>query len=287
MSEGSGILSYSKIMKKMKFLEEPAKWIVISLGGSLIVPGGIDTTFISEFKKVILRQVNLGKRFIIVCGGGKIARDYQKAYKRIIRNADDNVLDWIGINATRFNAEFMASIFGDMADQNIIINPNKKISTNKPIVFAGGWKPGCSTDNVAVQLASNAGATQIINLSDIDCVYDIDPKGKNGKKAKRIKNISWDNYLKIIPNERTPGQNSPFDPVASREAKRVGLEVAITNGHNLADFEAYLYPTGLDFMGTRINGILPLEFHTANQRFLGKHIFPPKVINIGMTKSLI
>lgn len=276
-----------RVVVKLKSLDfECSNWIVTSLGGSLIVPlGGIDTVFISEFKKVILRQITLGNRFIIVCGGGMIARDYQNAYKRIIRNADDNVLDWIGINATRFNAEFMASIFGDTADQNIIINPNKKISTNKPIVFAGGWKPGCSTDNVAVQLASNVGATQIINLSDIDCVYDTDPKGKNGRKAKKIKNISWYNYLKIIPNERTPGQNSPFDPVASREAQKRNIEVAITNGHKLADFEAYLYPTGSDFMGTRINGILPLEFHPATQGFLGKHIFPPQVINIGMTKT--
>lgn len=280
----SGSISVVVKVKSLDF--KYSNWIVISLGGSLIVPlGGIDTVFISEFKKVILRQITLGNRFIIVCGGGMIARDYQNGYKRIIRNVDDNVLDWIGINATRFNAEFMASIFEDMAYEGIISDPSEGIMTKKPIVFAGGWKPGCSTDNVAVHFAKNISATQIINLSDIDCVYDTDPKGKNGRKAKRIKNISWDNYLAIIPEKRTPGQKSPFDPVASREAKKIGLEVAITNGHNLADFEAYLYPTGSDFMGTRINGILPLEFHPATQGFLGKHIFPPQVINIEMTKT--
>lgn len=254
----------TRVVVKVKSLDfERANWIVISLGGSLIVPlGGIDTVFISEFKKVILRQITLGKRFVIVCGGGRTARDYQNAYKSI-RNTDDIVLDWIGINATRFNAEFITSIFGGVAYEGIINDPNKKIATRKPIVFAGGWKPRCSTDYVAVRLALNVGATQIINLSDIDCVYDTDPKGKNGEKAKRIKNISWNKYLEIIPEEFTSGGNYPFDPKASREAKKRGLEVAIINGHKLADFEEYLYPTGSDFMGTRINGILPLEFHTA------------------------
>lgn len=283
---GGSIRGVVKVKLKSLDFECP---IVISLGGALIVPDKINTTFIYEFKKFILQQVNLNRRFIIVCGGGKTARNYQNAYKMLVPIADNDTLDWIGINATRFNAEFIASIFGDMADQNIIIDPNKKIATRKPIVFAGGYKPGGSTDNVAVRLASKVGATQIVNLSDIDCVYDTDPKGENGKKAKRIKNISWNEYLKIIPEEFTAGGNYPFSPEASREAKRLGLEVAITNGYNLADFEAYLYPTatGSDFMGTRINGILPLEFHPANQRFLRKHILPPKVINIGMTKSLV
>lgn len=257
--------------------QEP-NWIVISLGGSLIVPDGINANFISEFKKVVVGQVNLGKRFIIVCGGGKIARDYQSTCKTI-SNADYDILDMIGIIATRLNAQLMAGIFfRNIADQRVIDNPDKKILTKYPVVFAGGWKPGCSTDNVAVHLALNVYATQIINLSDIDCVYDTDPKGRNGRKAKRIKNISWNDYLKIIPNERTPGQNSPFDPVASREAQKRNIEVAVMN--RLADFESYLYPTGSDFMGTRINGILPLEFHPSTQGFKGRHIFPPEVIRI-------
>ena len=58
-------------------------WTVISLGGSLIVPNEINTNFIYQFKEVTVKQMNLGKRFIIVCGGGRVARDYQNAYKII------------------------------------------------------------------------------------------------------------------------------------------------------------------------------------------------------------
>ncbi|MEK7157815.1 MAG: UMP kinase [Patescibacteria group bacterium] len=283
MGEDRGILLKNSpvIKKKMKSLMEPTEWIVISLGGSLIVPlGGIDTVFIHEFRGVIHSLVKKGMRFIIVCGGGQTARDYQDALKSIDPDITDIRLDWLGIGATELNAQLVASVFRDIADQNVITEPHKKIVTRVPIVFASGWRPECSTDYVAVILASNVGATQIINLSDIDCVYDTDPKGKNGKKAKRIKNISWSDYLRIIPKKFTAGQKSPFDPVASREAQKRGLEVAIMNGHNLADLESYLYPMGSDFMGTRINGILPLEFHPSTQGFKGKHIFPPIVIRI-------
>jgi len=49
------------------------KVVVISLGGSLIIPDKVDVNFLSNFKKVI--KNNLGKyKFIIVCGGGSIAR---------------------------------------------------------------------------------------------------------------------------------------------------------------------------------------------------------------------
>lgn len=261
---GGGKILVTVKKKSLRF--ERSNWIILSLGGSLIVPNDINKVFIYNFKDVILKQISYGRRFIIVCGGGKTARNYQNAYKMLVPIAHNDTLHWIGINATKLNAHLMASIFGDMADQRIINDPNKKIATRKPIVFAGGCKPKRSTDYVAVQLASNVGATQIVNLSDIDCVYDTDPNGENGKKAKRIKNISWDDYLAIIPEEFTAGGNYPFSPEASREAKKRGLEVAITNGYKLADFEAYLYPTGSDFMGTRINGILPLEFHPSNSK---------------------
>ena len=99
------------------------KTIVISLGGSIIVPERIDVPFLKKFKQIIMGLQ--ADRFVIICGGGKIARDYQEAAKAtaVIRTED---LDWIGIAATRLNAELVRSSFGDEAHEKVIHDPDEK-----------------------------------------------------------------------------------------------------------------------------------------------------------------
>ena len=49
--------------------------LVLSVGGSLVVPGGgIDAKFLKGFKKLIEAQVKKGWRFVIVVGGGGRSR---------------------------------------------------------------------------------------------------------------------------------------------------------------------------------------------------------------------
>ena len=59
----------------------------------------------------------------------------------------------------------------------------------------------------------NLNVKTIINMSNIDYVYDKDPK-KN-KDAKKIKNIFWRRYRKISGNKWEAGLNKPFDPIAA------------------------------------------------------------------------
>jgi uridylate kinase len=56
------------------------KVIVLSLGGSLIIPEKINVKYLKDFKKTILKNKN-NYKFIIVCGGGSIARKYISALK--------------------------------------------------------------------------------------------------------------------------------------------------------------------------------------------------------------
>jgi uridylate kinase len=98
-------------------------------------------------------------------------------------------------------------------------------------------------------MAKNLGATKLINLSDIDYVYDRDPR--KDKNAKPIERISWADFRKLIPSEWDPGIHSPFDPVAAKEAEALNLEVAIINGTHLDRFADYL--AGKPFTGTVIS----------------------------------
>ena len=222
--------------------------IIISLGGSLIVPEEIDVVFLKKLKELILRHVKQGKKFILITGGGKICRKYQKAAAEI-RQLDEEDLDWLGIHSTRLNAHLIRTIFRDTAYPKVVKNPTKKEEFKNPILVAAGWKPGCSTDYDAVLLAKTYNAKKLINLTNIDYVYDKDPQ--KFEDAKRIEKISWTDFRKIVGNEWDPGLNLPFDPVASKEAQNLNLEVAIMNGSDLENFEDYI--EGKDFKGTVIS----------------------------------
>ena len=161
--------------------------IVVSVGGSCIVPDQIDTDFLKRFKALILDKVEKGFTFSIIAGGGKTARRYQDAAQAVTPLSRKD-LDWIGIHATRLNAQLLRNIFVGYAHQQIIKNPTADISMDGSIVITivAGWKPGCSTDYDAVLVAKNLGATRLVNLSNIDYVYDSDPKkNPNAKKIKR------------------------------------------------------------------------------------------------------
>ncbi|MCX6752876.1 MAG: UMP kinase [Candidatus Nomurabacteria bacterium] len=221
--------------------------IIISLGGSLIVPNEIDIDFLTEFKKIILSQIEKGKKFIIITGGGKTARKYQSALKEI-SNPSLEHLDWLGIYSTRLNAEFLELFFTGIAEEIIITDPTLPVNFEKPLVIGAGWKPGWSTDYDAVLLAKSINAKRVINLSNIDFAYDKDPN--KYPDAKKLENISWSEYRELIPKEWNPGLSTPFDPIASGIAEDEGIEVAILNGKNIENLENCL--NNLEFIGTKI-----------------------------------
>ena len=221
---------------------------VLSLGGSLIVPDKIDYKFIKKFRELIVKKVKNGNKFIIVCGGGGLNRKYNEAAKKVRKLSNDE-LDWVGIYATRYNAQFIKILFGDLAHNEININPHKKTRTKKPIIIGAAYIPGWSTDYDAVYLAKTYGAKKVVNLSNIDYAYDKDPR--KYKSAVPIKNIDWKSFRKIVGNKWEPRMSKPFDPIASREAEKLNLEVVILNGKKLKNLENYL--NGKKFIGTTIS----------------------------------
>jgi uridylate kinase len=213
------------------------KLFVISLGGSLINPGEIDTAFLKNFRALIVAQVKKGNKFILIAGGGRPARDYIAALKSVTR-PDSNEMDWMGIAATRLNANFIRLMFGSLANGLVVEDPNKKVIFKEKILVAGGWMPGRSTDDDAVRLAKVYGAGTVINLSNIDYVYTKDPR--KFKDAKVIKTISWPNLRQIVGNKWDPGANKPFDPTAAKLAEKLKLKVIIANGKNLKNLKDIL-----------------------------------------------
>lgn len=221
--------------------------IVIALGGSIIHPAAINTKFVKYFRQFILDRVAEGKKFIIVTGGGSVAREYQKAASEIVELENEDK-DYLGIHATRLNAHFLRTIFFEHANPVVIDKRFKIRSLNFPVTIASGWKPGWSTDFVALRLANDFKIPEVIIAGSPSHVYDKDPKKFSG--AKPTDKISWKEYRKIIPAVWSPGAHSPVDPVGAKLADEMGLKAIIIRGTDLKNFASLL--AGKYFEGTII-----------------------------------
>jgi uridylate kinase len=225
---------------------------VMSIGGSLIVPGdGIDTQFLINLNDFIRKELakNKNRQFFLVAGGGHVARKYRDAGEEVLKHRliiDD--LDWLGVHATRLNAQLLRTIFRDIAHPYVIKHYEIIRKVTEPVVVAAGWKPGWSTDYDSVLLCEDYGIKEVINLSNVEKVYDKDPR--EHVSAKPIDNISWKDFRKIIGDKWTPGMHAPFDPIASQKAEELGVRVAVLSGHDFVNLKNYF--SGKKFVGTVI-----------------------------------
>lgn len=226
--------------------------IVMSIGGSLIVPNeGIDKKFLSELNDFVRLELakNKNRQFFLVSGGGSTTRQYQEAAMNVVRhNLKDEDVDWLGIHATRLNAQLLRTIFRDLAHPYLIKHYEIIRKVTEPVVIAAGWKPGWSTDFDAVLLCEDYGISEVINLSNIEKVFDKDPK--KFKDAKPIDKISWKEFKKLVGSKWVPGMHAPFDPVAAQKAEEIGVRVVVMSGHNFKNVKNYI--DGKEFVGSVI-----------------------------------
>jgi uridylate kinase len=177
--------------------------IVISLGGSRIIPSKIDSKFLLDFKKNVSK---IDDKIAIVCGGGNTARLYQAGLREISVDSH-KTLDRAGILATKMNAFIVKKLFSDM--------PNVSIYS--------GTVPGHSTDYVACQVAIRNKVKFVINLSNVKYVYTADPK--SDKSAKKIKDLTYSRFEEIFGKRWVPGMKIPFDCKAAALCKKTGITV--------------------------------------------------------------
>lgn len=223
--------------------------VVLSLGGSLIVPNEIDLKFLQEFRKVI--QKNVGKfKFVIVCGGGSVARKYIKALKE--DNKKEYLQDLAGISVTRLNARLLSYLFGKDPEKGIPHDEKhvKTLLVKNEVVFCGGlrYSPDQTSDTTAVKLA-NYLKTDFINLTNVKGLYDKNPA--EFKDAKFIERTSINEFNKIVMSiPQKPGMHAPVDHSAMKIIKKHNIKTTIL-GKDMKNFDYFL--NGKDFIGTTID----------------------------------
>jgi uridylate kinase len=224
-----------------------SKTVVVALGGSIVHPDGIDIQFLKDFKKFLAPFLKRGAKFVLVIGGGKLSRNFQEAAEQVSCVTDEDK-DWIGIHATRLNAHLLRTIFRDVADP-VVIDVRGKIKKLKhPVTIASGWRPGWSTDYVAMRIAADFGVREAIIAGKPAHVYNKD----HAKFADAVPfhELSWREYRKLIPAKWKPGLHAPVDPVGAALGAREDVKAIIIDGRNIKNFAALL--NGKEFKGTII-----------------------------------
>lgn len=219
------------LAKKRYDIMSEKKLKIISLGGSTLFNGdfAFNDVFILKFKSV-LRSLK-GMKFIIVVGGGKTSRFYVDELKKLDRKYDlsltEKDYDFIGIAATHINALFLSKVFDglvfdtvDEFDEKLV---KRFMASDKPILFVYGKKPGRTSDYDATEFAVRMKQKQILNITNIDYVYDRDPT--KYKNAQPIKELSWNAYFKIIGHRTESSGHYPFDPKASELCRKNHIKV--------------------------------------------------------------
>lgn len=228
-----------------------SKVIILALGGSVVHPKeGIDVSLLRRFRALVEKHLRRGTKFVLVIGGGALCREFLAA-ARAVRPLSNTEQDWLGIHTTWPNAELVRLVFGKYAAPKLITSETAVPSRLKySVTVSGGWRPGWSTDYVAVRVANILGSKAALIAGKPAFVYDKDPD--KFKDAKPQKEMTWAKYRKIIPKTWQAGSHAPVDPMAAALAAKKDLTCVVLDGKNLKNLDSLL--SGKNFQGTVIKG---------------------------------
>ncbi len=188
---------------------QPAyKRILLKLSGEGLMgnkPFGIDTEVVTSLAKQIKTIHDMGVDVCLVVGGGNIFRGAKEAAQGMNRS----VADQIGMMATIMNALFLQDALGKQGLEAVVMsglemnkvcepyvyrNALKYMKDSKVIIFAAGTgSPYFTTDTGAALRATEMGCDAILKSTQVDGVYDSDPK-KN-PDAKRYDEITFEEVI--------------------------------------------------------------------------------------------
>lgn len=223
--------------------------VVISVGGSILVPDDIDVDYVSGFAG-LCRDLADDHQLAVVAGGGRTARKYISIARDF--GASEIFCDLMGIEATRLNARLVAAAIGDKANlepPTSYMGSVKALDFGKVVVM-GGTDPGHSTDGVAAFLAEFIQADLFVKATAVDGVYDKDPK--KHKDAKRYDSLSVDELINLVKSYSVgAGQYELIDLLAAKVIQRSHIRTLFLDGRDLPNMRAAI--EGKTFTGTTID----------------------------------
>ncbi len=220
---------------------------MISVGGSILFPDAVDVAFLRRFKRLLMSFKD--RKFVVVAGGGKIARLYIDALRK--EHLPQRIQSYAGIAITRINAKFLANFF--MKKQHYPIPTTLKeierLLRRHDIIFCGSlrYEDNNTSDGTAAEIARHFGA-RFINMTNVRGLYTRDPQ--KHKDARFISQISFDDFSRMVNRMHyMPGQHFVLDQHAVGIIKEAKITTFIV-GRSVENLSALL--RGKTFKGTVI-----------------------------------
>lgn len=228
-----------------------ARPVVVSIGGSVLLTGEGDVPYLEGLAER-LGRLGRDRPLVVTTGGGRTARAYIETGRAL--GLTDVELDELGIDVTRLHARLLAGRIGPPTPSHppaTVREAVEAVHRASPVVL-GGTEPGHTTDAVAALIAVRLRAARVVNATDVDGVYDADPRTTPG--ARRWERSSWPAFLRIVgaTTSDAPGQRFPFDRLGAEALARAGIPLAVVAGRDLGNLEAAI--GGRPFVGTLVSG---------------------------------
>ncbi|MBU1119723.1 hypothetical protein KKA50_00785 [Patescibacteria group bacterium] len=217
-----------------------AKKIVVKIGGSILFDSNLDINFpiLKKFKDWYIQHKEEYDKIVIVTGGGALSRDLQR---RIGNNiTEKEYLHNIAMSVTQTNA---AIIQGYLEDVDSYI-PKRigdayefLLEEKNRTLISGGLKVGWSSDMDAAIFADMLDADTVYKISNIDYVYDSDPKVNSN--AKPFTDLTWTEYAGLFNITdgavQEANKNIPIDVTCAQFCLKKGISFFICGGEVLKE----------------------------------------------------
>lgn len=224
--------------------------VVISLGGSIIIPGKRDGEFLRHFAAMI-GPLTDDLEIFVVCGGGRIARYYIDTGRDL--GAGEDKLDDMGIEVTRLNARLLQLALGGKAHDTVpcTVEETAAQGGRGRVAIMGGTTPGHTTDGVSAALAEKVGASRIVNATSVDGVYTSDPRKHSD--SMKYERLTFDQLEGMMnKGKHGAGNSHVFDPMGAEIVRRCRIPLLVVDGRDIEEMRNAIL--GHRIKGTVIDG---------------------------------
>jgi uridylate kinase len=225
--------------------------VVLSVGGSVLVTGEGDRAYLEGLAN-LLRRIGEEVPLLVTTGGGRTAREYIGLGRDL--GLTEVELDEVGIEVTRLHARLLAAKVGPPCPSRpptTVAEAVHELRHASPVIL-GGTEPGHTTDGVAALLAVRARAVRLVNATNVDGVYERDPR--KDPAARRVDRMRWPEFRAMVHagTSTDAGQNFLFDRLGVDLLARAGIPLFVLDGRDLSNLERAL--KGDRFDGSRVEG---------------------------------
>lgn len=227
------------------------KRVLVKIGGSLLFEeDGIKTDRMDKFLAFLAGHPQVQ---IVVTGGGLFARYFIRASR--ILGATESEGDLLGIYQSRLNARLLIAA---ARARGIDVYPEPPVGIEElacalvggHLVILGGFQPGQSTTSVALEVAEYARVDEVWVLTDVDGIYDADPR--TTPSAKKLDEITLPELEALIQQgSAAAGEYRIFDGVSLQVLRRSHLHVRVLPGDDFQRLDR-LFHDAESRVGTRI-----------------------------------